>query len=178
MLQIQPCPLMVHLARFVNLNLPAILKPAHSTPSTILQRQQVVLHLFKAEQDIISDIKSMPSLAWKKVQQLMPHKTFLTAVTAVAAASAGPAQQHDETQSVMLTRWNLLSNSFTRKLLMVRGNDLDYNMAHKAMQPSSDSSSSSFHPGHSSTAGYLSKVAAPGHTNIDGYLRQVGYQKP
>jgi hypothetical protein len=120
-----------------------------------------------AEQRLLDDMHEGHKALVQKLQQL------------VLPTNDNTKQTRQQQQSLLTSFSNfwtmdssskpMLLNSFSRKLSMMLGSNSNLQQ-HQDQAPGSDSS---FHPGHSSIAGYWAKVAPPSHTNTDGYQAKV-----
>lgn len=174
-MQLEPQLWVVYLADHVGAHLPILEAKLKLLAPKLVSIQafsgNVVRHMMWAERRLLDDMHNGHKALVRKLQQLvLPTKD-----------SSRPYELWTEQQQ--LTSFDkfwtmeknskpMLLNSFSRKLSMKIGSNS--NMQQQDQAPGSDSS---FHPGHSSIAGYLAKVAPPSHTNIDGYLpnpRQPG----
>jgi hypothetical protein len=142
----QPEPLVVYLSKFVNQRLPML--PAAWQPANNAQtRSQQIAHgMLWAQHDMLQGIQDSKLKVWEKLQ------SYAEPVKAVIGRQV-QQQQQAQPQSLLQTRWALMNNSFSRKLSMMLGKDTLVSLVHPEAHDSQ-----SFHPRHSSIAGYLHKV--------------------
>lgn len=166
--------MVVYLANLVGAQLP-LLEAKMRLPKLVSMQVfsgNVLHHMMWAERRLLDDMHKGHKALVHKLQQLVrPTKDN-------ARPHALSAEQQQQQQHALLTSFDKFydwtmekssqTSSFSRKLSMMIGSNS--NMQQQDQAPGSDSS---FHPGHSSIAGYLAKVAPPSHTNIDGYLRKL-----
>lgn len=129
----------------------------------------VVRHMMWAERGLLDDMHKGHKALVRKLQQLvLPTKDNARPCALSAEQQHSLMTSFDKFWAMEESSKTMLLNSFSRKLSMMMGSNS--NMQQQDQAPGSDSS---FHPGHSSIAGYLAKVAPPSHTNIDYYLRKL-----